>query len=355
MNILISQLGVADPIQNNRDASMLHIYRHYPIQQVILLDTGATKYKQKDYLKALNSVRPLSAGDLELRSFRTINPASYADCQNVILKTLIKSLKKYQGQGVKVFLNATSGTSALTSCVYAVSQLFNNVTAIEVQKETRAENKRTEEPTIADLIDSNLDARPNQPNRCKEVPKSSLMLPLANAFNAATVKAPKQDKQDKQDKQAKQGKQDKQDKQAKQSKVLPAVKDTAILVEGPSDVDYIKLILKQYKSKTLVFPCGGCSNAIDAYEVLKEAYSEVFVVLDGDVSAGERAKLTKVAGNNTHFLRKQAIEAYFSWSDIKDKSGKEKKATAKKATYKDVQQLEKELLPVFKRWGILPK
>lgn len=337
-NILLSQLGVADPIQNGLDAAMLHIYRHNPIDKVVLFDTGASKYKKDNFLKALNSVREIPENNIYFLDRKDDLPdaSDFQACENIIMGELIKLLNKMKPDDT-IYLNLSSGSPALISAVYSVGQIYPNTKMVQVKLPERSEHKRSngnELPSIEDLIESNADNEASAPNRCVEVMPNLILKPIADYYAKGSFDGIR----------------------------------FIIMVEGISDVDYIELILEHLEiSGVLVLPCGGHSQIVKNYPVVAKYFSSIFAIVDGDLNndlrkTDKKNLVNTIGSGNLHILKRRAIENYLSGrlnngseviSDLTRLNTSTKKTKqSENATIENIKDLEEELLPVLKKWGL---
>jgi hypothetical protein len=354
-NILISQLGVADPIQNNCDGAMLHIYRHYPIDKVILIDTGATKYQKEDFLQTLNSVREIKSGDVKFHQKSNINPASFEVVQNELMSILIEMMNEWGNkQNIEnIYLNVSSGTSALVSVVYSIGQIYQNAKMLQVLLPDRVEHSRDEKcsvvgcgfcrerlknskkssvNTVSKLIKTNADNSRDAKNRCLEIPRNAILQPLADYYvNGGYI-----------------------------SKVL--------ICEGVSDVNYLNTILNANGIDD-VFVCsgGGTTGVIQNYKLFHSRFSQVYALLDGDIMdhSGEIENLYNTVPEECIFmLKKRAIEKYVTGiegvkeiieqgkkrsKDRKTGLSKRKVKISEQATIDNLRRLENELMPLIEK------
>lgn len=193
MTILFTPAGDTDPVRGFRDGAILHILRHYPqVEKVILFLTKEMEDKEeKDhvYTKGIDSVRPGISVEL-IPSGITV-PHRF-DNLTWIQDTFDKVYHEY-AEDTEWLLNISSGTPQMKTVMALLSLDYARTKAIQVDSPENGSNRQNHpEPKSVDLlemIDDNEDnIDPTMPNRCSEPPllllkKHSLKKQLISLIN----------------------------------------------------------------------------------------------------------------------------------------------------------------------------
>lgn len=183
MTILFTPAGDTDPVRGFRDGAILHILRHYPqVEKVILFLTKEMEEKEnKDhvYTKGIASVR--SGISVELIPSGITAPHRF-DNLTWIQDTFETVYHDHQYPAdTEWLLNISSGTPQMKTVMALLSLDYARTKAIQVDSPEHKSNRQNHpEPKTVDLlemIDDNEDRMdPTMPNRCSEPPLLLLKL-----------------------------------------------------------------------------------------------------------------------------------------------------------------------------------
>ena len=175
MTILFTPAGDTDPVRGFRDGAILHILRHYPqVEKVILFLTKEMEEKEnKDhvYTKGIASVRP--GISVELIPSGITAPHRF-DNLTWIQDTFETVYHQYP-EDTEWLLNISSGTPQMKTVMALLSLDYVRTKAIQVDSPENGSNRQNHpEPKSVDLLemidDNEDDMDPTMPNRCSEPP-----------------------------------------------------------------------------------------------------------------------------------------------------------------------------------------
>lgn len=170
-NILFTPVGDTDPVRGFHDGAMLHILRHYPIDEVIVFLTGDMEEREKQfhcYTNGIHSVCP-SCTIQWIRSGVT-DPHHY-DSLTVMQKEFGE---RYQQEPeVRWVLNLSSGTPQMKTVMAMLAIDYPACTAVQVSSPEQKSNRNNTPCSMEewkDMIECNEDVQEGAPNRCTEPP-----------------------------------------------------------------------------------------------------------------------------------------------------------------------------------------
>lgn len=175
MKILFSPVGSTDPVRGFRDGALLHILRHYPVDQVIVYMTKQMEEKEDQdgiYSKGIQSVAPgctvtwIRSGIENPQSFEALFPMQQA---------FDEAYKAHEG--AEWLLNISSGTPQMKTIMSLCAIDYARCTAIQVYSPVKGANEKvhpTDESDMEAMIACNDDDEQDAPNRCH--PQSLHML-----------------------------------------------------------------------------------------------------------------------------------------------------------------------------------
>ena len=177
MNILFSPIGTTDPISNFRDGAMLHICRHYDIDKVYLyISSEMLIHHSVDnrYCYCLDRLSELKGKTIEYEVIEKpdLNDNIYRfDYFLNEFKTIIDQIRTEYPEA-KIFLNTSSGTTAMKSDLNALSIISEYpLCAIQVATPVKRSNPRSEKKDDYDTVEYwelNEDNEAGTENRCIE-------------------------------------------------------------------------------------------------------------------------------------------------------------------------------------------
>lgn len=177
MTILFTPAGDTDPVRGFRDGAILHILRHYPqVEKVILFLTKEMEEKEnKDhvYTKGIASVRPGISVKLIPSGITAPHRFDNLTWIQDTFETVYHD-PQYP-EDTEWLLNISSGTPQMKTVMALLSLDYARTKVIQVDSPENQSNRQNHpEPKSVDLlemIDDNEDQMdPTMPNRCSEPP-----------------------------------------------------------------------------------------------------------------------------------------------------------------------------------------
>lgn len=175
MTILFTPAGDTDPVRGFRDGAILHILRHYPqTEKVILFLTQEMEEKEKKdhvYTKGIASVQPQIP--VELIPSGITEPHRF-DNLTWIQETFDRVYHAYP-EDTEWLLNISSGTPQMKTVMALLSLDYPRTKAIQVDSPENGSNRQSHpEAKSIDLVEMIADNEDNMdstmPNRCTEPP-----------------------------------------------------------------------------------------------------------------------------------------------------------------------------------------
>lgn len=175
MTILFTPAGDTDPVRGFRDGAILHILRHYPqVEKVILFLTKEMEEKEnKDhvYTKGIASVRP----GISVKLIPSGITAPHRFDNLTWIQDTFETVYHQYPEDTEWLLNISSGTPQMKTVMALLSLDYARTKAIQVDSPENQSNRQNHpEPKSVDLlemIDDNEDQMdPTMPNRCSEPP-----------------------------------------------------------------------------------------------------------------------------------------------------------------------------------------
>lgn len=177
MRILFTPAGDTDPVRGFRDGAILHILRHYPpVDKVILFLTREMEKKEKEthcYTKGIASI----STDIEVNIIWSgiTEPQKYEPL--VKIQEAFDEAYRSHPEDTEWLLNISSGTPQIKIVMSLLALDYERTKAIQVgtpEGGSNKDNHPTQNDDLETMIVCNEDANPNAPNRCSE-PKLHLL------------------------------------------------------------------------------------------------------------------------------------------------------------------------------------
>ncbi len=174
MKILFTPAGDTDPVRGYRDGAILHILRHYPpVDKVILFLTKDMEGKEKEnhcYTKGIASIS--SAIEVEMIQSGITEPHKYEKL-TMIQETFDEVYHAYP-EDTEWLLNVSSGTPQIKTVMALLALDYPRTKAIQVDSPMKGSNRDNHpngEQDMIDMIECNEDrVHEDMPNRCSEPP-----------------------------------------------------------------------------------------------------------------------------------------------------------------------------------------
>lgn len=173
--ILFSTLGRTDPVWGNRDASMLHIARHYRPDGICWAATPQFLVRMEDpsdgrYRKAVESLRQQIPGyDPTVMTPRAIDPDILTNVEACVAElSVILGWLRDEYPEAEILLNGSTGNAWIDSAMKQLDEGWNfNTRLVKVNAPpgAHAPIPETARDSLAQIAD-NRDALPGAPNRC---------------------------------------------------------------------------------------------------------------------------------------------------------------------------------------------
>lgn len=174
MTILFTPAGDTDPVRGFRDGAILHILRHYPeVEKVILFLTKEMEEKEaKDhvYTKGIASVRP----EMTVKLIPSgITAPHRFDNLTWIQDTFDEIYHEYP-EDTEWLLNISSGTPQMKTVMALLSLDYAQTKAIQVDSPENGSNRKVHPEAksvdLVEMLEDNEDQDSTMPNRCSEPP-----------------------------------------------------------------------------------------------------------------------------------------------------------------------------------------
>lgn len=178
MKILFSPVGDTDPVRGYHDGAVMHILRHYPgVEKVILFLTKEMQEKQKEtgcYTRGI--ARVLQDGEVSLIESGITDPQHY-ESLIALQKAFQESYEAYPD--AEWLLNVSSGTPQMKTVMALIAIDYARTTAVQVDspKYKNVEERRqayqapcTTADELVEMLDANLDEEEDAVDRCTEPP-----------------------------------------------------------------------------------------------------------------------------------------------------------------------------------------
>ncbi len=172
MRILFTPAGDTDPVRGYHDGAILHILRHYDVDQVILVLTKGMEEKEDEmncYAKGIQSVSPGTA----LSYVRT----GITEPQKFEVLTQVQDAfdKAYrENPEAEWLINISSGTPQLKTVMALLAIDYPHTKAIQVSSPEGRSNRENQPchtvEELVEMLDCNLDNENKAKNRCEEPP-----------------------------------------------------------------------------------------------------------------------------------------------------------------------------------------
>ena len=172
--VLVSAVGLTDPIRSEYDGPILHIVRYYHPKLVVLILTSATGERERKYSTMQNAI---SMVDKECKiecKFTDIEAAHSFDSFSQVLLSICADVRD-QYKDEQILLNITSGTPQMETALGMIALSDpKRYLPIQVDTPANAPNKTDhfdpEKDELEDWFETDLDNEPGSVSRC-HVPK----------------------------------------------------------------------------------------------------------------------------------------------------------------------------------------
>lgn len=174
MRILFTPAGDTDPVRGYRDGAILHILRHYPpVDKVILFLTKDMEEKEKEshcYTKGIATV----AQDIPLEMIDSgiTEPHKYEKLTQI--QEAFDEVYNAYSEDTQWLLNVSSGTPQIKTVMALLALDYPRTKAIQVDspmKGSNRDNHPNKENDMLEMIECNEDRiYDDMPNRCSEPP-----------------------------------------------------------------------------------------------------------------------------------------------------------------------------------------
>lgn len=181
--ILITGVGMTDPIREYHDGPILHIIRHYKPTKVYMLlsrDVALEENKYKHNENAVNLLMP--SCEIEKIDTGISDIHSYDELAQTFFK--IGNKICLENKDCEVLLNVTSGTPQMETvlCMVALSNPAN-ARAIQVSTPSKSDNREKgyfnpKEDDIREFFECDLDNEDGAENRCLEPTLYNFLKPI---------------------------------------------------------------------------------------------------------------------------------------------------------------------------------
>lgn len=173
--ILFSPAGNTDPIKSGYDGGILHICRHYKVDEVYLyLSQDILEHQNEDqrYTRAIEHLGKLQNREIKCHLIERPN-LSDPHLFNYFYEDFYKELVKIQeslSPDDELLLNVSSGTPAMKSAILCIATLKNLTCKImQVANPAPKQDKRFEKPFTDEILENNLDDLPGEKVRVEEI------------------------------------------------------------------------------------------------------------------------------------------------------------------------------------------